>query len=67
MTVHDELTVDGNLEVLSGGVIKLNYGGLTSSPSLTFGSLANGFYYSNLNTISLKSNNIDLKNDQQFG
>ena len=58
MTVWDELTVVGNFELFSG-IMKINYGGTAIEPTLTFGNESNGFYYSNTNTVSFASDNIE--------
>jgi hypothetical protein len=56
---YDGINLDDDL-LVNAGVIKIDYSGTTTSPSITLGTLANGFYYSNLNTISLASNNIEI-------
>ncbi len=58
LTVYDEVTVNGDFEIFQG-IMKIDYGGIPIAPTATFGDPSNGFYYSNTNTVSFTSDNIE--------
>src|SRR5690606_18516299 len=50
----------GDFHLGNACIMRIDWSGPVTSPTLTFGNATNGFYYSGTNTISLKTNNIEI-------